>query len=138
MSESNKKDLSMEITALALMSILFLFAFLPVSVGKLQAYGGRWLASNRNPIPGKELPRWAQRCERAHINLKDNFPAFIAAILLLLVLEKTNQMTGYLSLAYVGARVVHYAAYGWGNVMIRFIAYVTGLGINTYLLLSCF
>lgn len=128
----------MEITALVLASILFLFAFLPVSVGKLQTFGGKWLASNRNPVSGKEMPRWAQRCERAHQNLKDNFPPFIAAILLLLLLDKTNEITGYLSLAYVGARIIHYAAYGWGNVMIRFLAYVSGLGINVYLLLSCF
>lgn len=125
----------MEITALALMSILFLFAFLPVSFGKKQAFGGRWLASNRNPIEGKELPRWAQRCERAHQNLKDNFPGFVAAILLLLVLDKTNQTTGYLAMGYVLARIIHYAAYGWGNVFIRFLAYVSGLGINVYLLL---
>ena len=126
----------MEITALALMSILFLFAFIPVSAGKLQTYGGRWLASNRNPVPDKEMPRWAQRSERAHQNLKDNFPAFVAAILLLLVLEKTTPTTGYLAMGYVVARVVHYGAYAKGNVLIRFIAYATGLFINTYLLVS--
>lgn len=128
----------METFALAFGSLLFLFAFLPVSVGKLDAFGGKWLASNRNPAAGKELPRWAQRCERAHQNLKDNFPGFVAAILLLLYLDKTSDLTGYLAIGYVLARVVHYAAYGYGNVMIRFLAYVTGLGINVVLLVLCF
>lgn len=125
----------MEITALALMSIFFLLAFLPVSVGKKQAFGSKWLASNRSPLEGKELPRWAQRCERAHINLKDNFPGFVAAILLLLVLDKTSQTTGYLAMGYVLARVTHYIAYGRGNVPIRALAYFTGLGLNLYLLI---
>jgi uncharacterized MAPEG superfamily protein len=126
----------MEVTALALMSILFLLAFLPVSVGKKQAFGNRWLASNRHPLDGIELPRWAQRCERAHQNLKDNFPGFIAAILLLLVLDKTNQITGFLALGYVLVRIIHYVAYGMGNVGIRALAYFTGLGINIYLLIQ--
>lgn len=126
----------MEMTSLAIMSILFLLAFIPVSAGKLEAYGFKWLASNRHSLPGKELPIWGQRCERAHNNLKDNFPAFVAAILGLVVLNKTSQATSIAAMVYVVARIVHYASYGLGNVNFRFLSYVTGLVANIFLLVK--
>jgi uncharacterized MAPEG superfamily protein len=126
----------MEITALVIMTIFFLFAFMPVSVGKKQAFGFNWLASNRNPVVGKELPEWAQRCERAHHNLKDNFPAFVAAVLALVVTEKTTQGTSIACLVYVVARMGHYLVYGLGSVPLRALCYFTGLFANLYLLLK--
>ena len=118
------------------MSILFLLAFFPVSVGKAQSFGWKWLGSNRKPIPGKELPEWAARCDRAHNNLKDNFPGFIAAVLLLGLTAKFDHSTAILCWLYVGARVMHYASYGLGIVPLRALFYFTGLFSNLYLLIK--
>jgi uncharacterized MAPEG superfamily protein len=120
------------------MTIFFMFAWVPVSVGKAKSFGRKWIASNRSPLPDKELIPWAARCERAHNNLKDNFPAFIAAILLLGHLGKLDQGTTYAALIFVFARLAHYFAYGMGNVPGRAVSYALGLGANLYLLVKIF
>ena len=123
-----------EYQVLALTSIFFLVAWVPVSIAKKKTFGLRWLASNRNPVSGKELPAWGQRAERAHNNLKDNFPAFITAILLLGVMGKFDNSTQWLSGTYLVARLGHYLAYTLGKVPFRALFYFTGLIANIILL----
>ncbi|HXH32403.1 MAG TPA: MAPEG family protein [Bacteriovoracaceae bacterium] len=127
-----------EYQALAVMSLFFLFAFLPVSLGKLQSFGGKWLASNRDRAAGPELVAWAARCERAHANLKDNFPAFAVAILLLGALEKFDGTTEIAAGLYLAGRVIHFISYGLGNVRVRFLSFVLALVANVVLLWKCF
>jgi uncharacterized MAPEG superfamily protein len=119
------------------MSFLFLIAWLPVSIGKIKIFGGKWAGSNRDPIPDKELTGWAARCERAHNNLKDNFPGFIVAIFLLGFTNQFDKGTEILSMIYVISRIGHYFFYGIGNVPGRALCYMIGLGSNIYLLLKC-
>lgn len=87
-------------------------------------------------MPGKELEGWAARCERAHNNLKDNFPGFIAAILLLGITNKSDESTAIISVVYVVARIGHYIVYGMGYVPLRALFYFTGLLGNIYLLIK--
>lgn len=125
-----------EYIALALMTIFYLFAWFPLSVGKLKSFGGKWLASNRNPLPGKELLPWAARCERAYNNLKDYFPAYVVAILLLGQLEKFDTSTEVAAIMYVVARVIHFISYGMGNVPFRALSFFIGLFSNLFLLIK--
>lgn len=125
-----------EFICLTIMTMFFLVAWLPASIGKWQAFGGQWLASNRKPVVGKELPDWAGRCERAHNNLKDNFPGFIVAILALAVLGKMDQSTSIAAIIYVVSRFGHFATYGAGNVLGRAIFFFGGLFSNFYLLIK--
>ena len=55
-----------EYTALALMTVFFLLAWVPLSIGKIRSFGKKWILSNRKPVAGKELLPWAARCERAY------------------------------------------------------------------------
>ena len=126
----------MEYKCLSIMTILFLFAWLPVSIGKYYSFGGKWLLSNRNPLPGQELLPWAARCERAYNNLKDYYPAFIVAILLLGQMNKFDQDTKLAALIFVAGRIGHYISYGIGNVTGRVIFYVASLSSVTFLLLK--
>lgn len=129
--------MTFEYNMLALMTIFFLLAWMPSSVAKVQAFGGmKWAGSNREPKAGQTLTGWGGRVERAHNNLKDNFPGFVAAILGLGLLNKFDETTYMLSLIYVVARVLHFIAYGIGNVPARFIAYSTGLVCNIWLLVK--
>ena len=127
-----------EYISLAIMTLLFLFAWLPVSIGKVKTFGGKWANSNRDPVLGKELTGWAARCERAHNNLKDNFPGFIAAILILGQTGQFDTGTAIASIIYVISRIAHYIFYGIGNVSGRAFSYFLGLFINIYLLIKCF
>jgi uncharacterized MAPEG superfamily protein len=129
--------MQIEFISLLSMTIFFLFAWFPVSVGKINTFGKKWAASNRDPLPGKELSGWAARCERAHNNLKDNFPGFIVAILLLGLTEQFDRGTEIASVVYVISRLAHYFSYGIGHVLGRALFYFIGLGSNIYLLLKC-
>lgn len=125
-----------EYQILAILTLFFLFAWVPVSVGKMRAFGGKWLASNRTPIPGKELEPWAQRCERAYNNLKDYFPAFVVAVVILGLSGKFDESTRVACLVYLIGRLGHYVAYGMGIVPLRFVFFSGGLVANTYLLIK--
>lgn len=122
---------------LAVSTMLFMFAWLPVSIGKKRSYGMDWLVSNRENT-NKELIPWAARCERAYSNLKDYYPAFIVAILLLGQLNKFDETTKWAAIFYVLARIVHYTAYGLGNVPFRFLSYLLAMAANLFLLLKVF
>jgi len=84
----------------------------------------------RNPI---ELKGWGGRVERAYINLQSNLISFAISVLLLLMLHHYDHRIAWACLVFCAARVVHYAAYGFGFVMLRSLAYFAGLIATLYL-----
>lgn len=125
-----------EYISLTIMALFFILAWVPVSIGKWQSFGSTWLVSNRIPIAGKELLPWAARFDRAYNNLKDYFPAFIVAILVLGSLNKFDHVTGWASIIYVIGRMGHYVSYAAGHVPLRAFFYCLGLISNLYLLIK--
>lgn len=127
-----------EYCSLVIMTMFFLVAWFPSSMGKYRSYGWKWLAGNRSPVAGKELEPWAARCERAHNNLKDNLPGFIVAILVLGLLQKFDSGTAMASMIYVAGRLGHYAFYAAGIPLLRGLFFFVGLFSNFYLLIRAF
>jgi uncharacterized MAPEG superfamily protein len=127
-----------EYQALALMTIFFTLAWIPVSAGKFKSFGTRWLWGNRETKPAGDLVAWAARCDRAYNNLKDYFPAFVVAILVLGASGKFDSSTTCAAWIFVAARLVHYVFYGIGLSLPRFLSFVTGLVANLYLLIKVF
>lgn len=125
-----------EYQALTIMTLFFLFAWFPVSVGKWRAYGGKWLASNRVPVTDRELEAWASRCDRAYNNLKEYFPAFIVAIIVLGLTGKFDESTKWAAALYVIGRFGHYIVYGLGSVSFRAFFFFMGLLSNLFLLIK--
>ncbi len=121
---------------LALQTLFFLLAFLPASVAKKKSYGLGWLASNRDSPPKRPLPTWGERAERAHNNLKDNFPAFAVAILLLGSTGKFSEFTQVLAAIYVISRALHMITYISGHAAIRSVSYFAALVANILLLIK--
>jgi uncharacterized MAPEG superfamily protein len=127
-----------EYQMLGVMTLFFLFAWLPSSVGKWKSFGPKWLASNREMVNGKEMVAWGARAERAHNNLKDYFPGFVVAIFLLGTLNKFDQSTAIASGIFVISRIVHLFSYVAGIVSLRALTYTLGMASNIYLLIKCF
>ena len=127
-----------EYTALALKTTFIVLAWVPHTNGKIRSFGKKWILSNRKPVAGKELLPWAARCERAYNNLKDYYPGYVAAILLLGILDKFDTSTGIAAVTYVVARLIHYVSYGIGNVPFRGISFIIGLICNLFLLIKIF
>lgn len=125
-----------EYQSLAVLTLFFVFAWFPASVAKWQTFGWKWLASNRSPIEGKALDSWGARCERAHNNLKEFFPAFIVAVLILGATDRFDEGTAIASSIYVIARLLHFFSYAIGNVLARGMFFFIGLFSNIYLLIK--
>lgn len=123
-----------ELYMLAAATLLALLAFFPASVAKFRTHGTGWLMSNRETTGLAPLPPWGRRAERAHANLKENFPAFVAAVVLVVLSGHTTTGTAVASAVFVGARLVHMAAYVGGVFWPRTIAWAIGWGSTIYLL----
>lgn len=120
-----------EYYCLAIMGVITLLAYVPASVGKVRNLGLRWAAGNRSkPLNYDQLPEWVGRAERAHINLKDNFPSFLCAIILLGLTNQFNELTAPLAVVYVIARLGHFISYCAGVSLPRTITYFAGLLSN--------
>ncbi len=122
----------------AIMTCFFLFAWIPSSIGKLQSFGSQWLASNRKPLEDKKISAFGARAENAYNNLKDYFPAFVVAVILLGIHGKFDAMTKWATTFYVIGRVFHMAAYLYGNVTLRFCFFLMAMVSNVYLLIKLF
>ena len=124
-----------ELYMLAAATLLALLAFFPGSVFKMRAYGGMpWLASNRELEKKPPLTGAAARAERAHANFKENYPAFVAAVLILVYSGHTGAGTAVASAVFVAARILYIPAYIGGIPPLRTLMWSLGWGSTLYIL----
>jgi uncharacterized MAPEG superfamily protein len=123
-----------EYQMLLFMTLFFVIAWFPASIAKGNTFGTKWLASNREPVIGKSLPEWGNRAERAYANLKDYFPAFVVAVLLLGIHGKFDGTTKWATTFYLIGRILHMTFYIMGNFPGRFFSYILSFSANLYLL----
>lgn len=126
--------MAFELQMLAFMTLLFSLAWLPASVCKFRTYGWGWLLSNRSVAGLPPLPEWGQRASRAHENLKENFPGFAVAVLLLALTGGFDRGTHLAAGLFAIARLVHMPVYIRGLVWPRVISWILGVGATLYLL----
>jgi len=126
--------MAFELQMLALMTLLFTFAWLPAFVCRYRTYGLGWLLSNRSTAGLPPLPEWGQRAERAHANLRASYPGFAVAVLLLALTGGFTQGTRFAAALFVAARVLHMLFYIRGEVWPRVVTYTLGLWATLNLL----
>ena len=114
-------DLSMLVWT-ALLCLLMPAVYL---VGRSQAAGGfEWALGNRDrPL---EIPAWAARAIRAHLNLVENLAPFAVLVLVAHVTGKANGTTALGAVIFFWARVAHFAVYTAGLIGIRTVAFFIG------------
>lgn len=127
--------MSYEMTILALLTLFYMFSWVPVSLAKYQAYGGTWLASNHSTDGLPPLPELGQRAVRAQENLKESYPGFAVAILLLAFTGGFTQYTVVAALAFLIARLIHMPAYIIGIPILRIFSWAMGFVAMVYLLI---
>jgi uncharacterized MAPEG superfamily protein len=123
-----------EMTILGLVTLLYVFAWLPPLLLKCRAYGNNWLLSNRSVTSLPPLPEMAQRAVRAQENLKENYPPFAVAVLLLAFSGGFTQYTAMAALVFLLARLVHMPAYIIGVPWLRTTSWAAGFIATLYLL----
>lgn len=126
-----------EIWGLVGASLLLALAWFPASVAKQQAYGNRWLASNRRTEGLPPLSEWGQRAVRAHDNLKDNFPAWAVLLIVVILMDWQNTATAWAAILFPLARLGHMASYIAGRFWPRFCFFCIGLACTLVLAIVC-
>lgn len=127
--------MSYEMTILALVTLLYVFAWLPAWFARYQTYGAGWLLSNRSTAGRPPLPEMAQRAVAAHENLKVSYPPFAVATLLLAFSGGYTPYTAMAALLFLLAWLVHMPSYIIGIPWLRTSSWAVGFIAMLYLLI---
>lgn len=106
-------------------------AVLPyIWVGIAKAGGERY--DNRDPrgwLAKQESPR-TRRATAAQLNAFEAFPAFAAGVVLAQLAEVPEGRIAWLSIVFVGARVLHGVFYVTGRAALRSLAWLVGIACS--------
>ena len=83
------------------------------------------LAGNREDMP--ELTGWAGRAQRAHRNMLENLPLFIALVLVAQVTNRLNTMTLLGAELFFWARLLHAVVYLMGISWLRTLLWLVSI-----------
>jgi uncharacterized MAPEG superfamily protein len=114
------------LTYLALAAVLCVILWIPYIAAGASQYG--FLTAAEYKVPGSRvLPEWANRAQRAHLNLLENLPSFAALILIAHVTGVSTETTVIASAVFFWARIVQTVVHIMGIPYIRTAAFFVGL-----------
>ena len=105
-------------------ALAFIQMLVAVSGATLQV-GLPRLAGNRDGLP--ELTGWAGRAQRAHWNMLENLPLFVALVLIAEIARRTNAMTLLGAELFFWGRVAHGIIYVAGLPWLRTLAWTVSV-----------
>lgn len=115
--------MSVELTMLALACVLgFVHLFLGVHLAT-QERGRAWNTGARDNTPPLE-GRLAGRLERAFNNFRETFPVFMAAVLIVTLLNRHNLRTEWGAQLYFWMRVIYLPLYALGVPLLRTLVWL--------------
>lgn len=83
-----------------------------------------------------DLPQWAQRTHRAHMNLVENLAPFAALVLVAHLSGTANEITALGARLFFWARVVHAGVYMAGIPWVRTLSFAAGWAGNLIILVQ--
>ena len=114
-----------DLTYLALTAALCLVLWIPYIAGTVVKNGLLTAEEYKTPLE-REHPDWLRRCNRAHVNLVENLPAFAALVLVAHVAGESSSATATAATVFFWARVVHAIGYIAGIPYVRTIFFAIG------------
>lgn len=129
---------------LALSGVLTLLLWTPYIVARLFVWGPKAFITNYVdgfPAKSPEPPLWAQRAQRAHLNMVETLPAFIAVVVAagFLAGDAAGATVALLAQIFFWARIGHAGVYILGIPFLRTPVYLVSwaaiLGIGAQVLL---
>jgi uncharacterized MAPEG superfamily protein len=114
-------DLSMLIWSVALTFVQMLVA----AIGSNNQVGLVTLAGNRDNVPA--ITGWAGRAARAHANMLENLPLFIALVLVAQVTNHANAMTAMGAELFFWARLIYAIVYVVGIPWLRTVVWLASV-----------
>ncbi len=118
--------MSSELFWLTLTAGLALVMWIPYTA----LYGGvMGFPSATRDVPATgQLPDWAQRCHRAHMNLVESLPPFAILVFVLEIADKTTANTALAAAIFFFARLGHVFVYTMGIAYLRTVFFsIAGL-----------
>ena len=117
---------------LALSGILTVLMWIPYILARVFTWGLPTFLNNypsdKYPLEDPEPPMWAVRAKRAHLNMVETMPAFVAVVLAVVLLADANvdQLTAAAGWAglFFNARLAHMAIYIFGIPYLRTPSYL--------------
>src|SRR5689334_20512175 len=114
-----------ELTYLLFSVVLTFVQVLIAAAAANQVVGLTTLAGNRDGM--KEMPGFAGRARRAHLNMVENMVLFSALVLIAVVANKTNATTAMGALIFFWARLVYAVIYLLGVPWLRTLAWAVSV-----------
>lgn len=100
--------------------------WLPYMLAAIKAFGLKRMAG-AYPTPSyASLPQWAQRLNRAHMNLVENIGPFAALVIVAQLTGAANEMTALGARLFFWARLVQIAGHTAGIPWVRTGAFAVG------------
>ncbi|MCR9241956.1 MAG: MAPEG family protein [Rhodobiaceae bacterium] len=112
---------------LALSGVLTVLLWTPYIVARLFVWGPLDFLNNYPegfPASQPEPPLWAQRAQRAHLNMVETMPAFIAVVVAAALLETGAAEVAQWAAVFFYARVLHAIVYIAGVPYLRTPVYL--------------
>ena len=129
--------MSPDLKYLLFSTILTFVQVLVAAMGANQAVGLNTLAGNREGLG--EIPGWAGRAKRAHLNMIENMVLFTALVLIAAAAGKANAMTAMGAMIFFWARVayavIYVAGIAWLRTLVWFVS-VIGMAMIAWELLK--
>ncbi|CAN5906015.1 MAPEG family protein [soil metagenome] len=129
--------MSPDLKYLLFSTILCFVQVLIAAAGANQAVGLPTLAGNREGLP--EIPGWAGRARRAHLNMIENLVLFAALVLIAAVAGKANALTAMGAMIFFWGRLAHAVIYLIGLPWLRTVAWfvsVIGMAMIAWVLVQ--
>ena len=118
--------LTTELRLLTYTALISLLVWVPYILCEIKTRGlGRAVGYPSGVVD--DLPAWAQRCHRAHMNLVENIGPFAVLVLVAHVLGISNGMTVLGAQLFFWARIVQIVVMIAGVSWVRTLAFAAGL-----------
>lgn len=115
-----------ELTYLAWTAVLCVLLWIPYIGAGASRHG--LLTPADYKVPGSRvLPQWANRAQRAHLNLLENLPSFASLVLIAHLTGTNNETTAIAAAAFFWARIVQTVVHIMGTAYIRTVAFFVGV-----------
>ena len=114
-----------ELTYLLFSVVLTFVQVLIAAAAANQVVGLNTLAGNREGL--KDMPGFAGRARRAHLNMLENLVLFATLVLIAVVANKTNATTAMGALIFFWARLVYAVIYWIGVPWLRTLAWTVSV-----------
>lgn len=124
---------------LALSAALMLIQWVPYILNRVFSWGLLTFINNYPsgyPNVEPEIPLWAARARRAHLNMVETLPAFAIAVIVAVAVSVSESLVANCAMVFFYARLAYAAVYTLGIPYLRTPTYLVSWGATLMILVN--